>query len=501
MCDKNNDEKCNLKNISEYDIKVNQIKITNMYNGTYFVCVVYGIFAVAILLGSYLSDSIREIFFEKFMLFTIIFIVGSIVIIGILFYYVTNYKIKKTKHLNMYDTYSCPDYWTLVTLDDNNVYKNFDSNVSPNYFKYKCVLNQNIFDKYDNYANIDVNSKQTAYNLTNNLLNTTNLDSSTNGDYFNTATKNKLENNIDLNIGHLYKNINDINIFPLSNTSNYFAYSRPGAKLKEDDLLKIKNAIINTSLRMNNYSYNDTSNTYSNINFNSYNENNDPYITWNNKKDLPTAISTNYTSGANSYKIDGTNFYENFYVYKWTYNNINNSTYQNLFNSDITTPQAFSVYAGKDRIKINNDVPTLKIGEIIKENNNIYFKAIPHLSTTNTNMLFNFVAPDGNNNKIIFSYIDTAKKYDGVSAPDTDYKLTALQRGPQIIIDNGYGRPPIITPEQISNNTLNIPVVCDTVYPAYLASVEDIDAYGADNTIRCSYAKLCGYSWSDMGCN
>ena len=68
-----------------------------------------------------------------------------------LFYYLYNYKPKKTKHENIYDTYSCPDYWNMVTLDDSSVYNKFDSNISPDYFKYKCVSNSTILNKYDNY--------------------------------------------------------------------------------------------------------------------------------------------------------------------------------------------------------------------------------------------------------------------------------------------------------------------------------------------------------------
>lgn len=502
MCDK--DEKCNLDNLNEYDIKINKLKVTDMYNGTYLVCIVYGIFSVAILLGSYFNDSVRDIFFNQFIIFTVIFIIGSIVIISVLIYYLNNYVPKKTKHVNLYDTYSCPDYWNMVMLDDNNVYKNFDSNISPNYFKYKCVINPNIFDRYDNYDNPSVNNKQVNYNLTNNLLNTTNLDENIKGDYYNDTHKDKIKNNMEINkMGHLYKNITNTSIFPLSNTENYFVYNRPGVKITEKDFINVKDAIINTSLTMNNYAYNSLSNTYSNINNNSFNENNDPYITWNYNNALPADITTNYGLSTN-YKIDPNNFYENFYVYKWTYDNIKFNNYNNLFitSDEKVTISSLSVFAGYDGTRITDtNAKFIKIGDLIKDNDKIYFKSIPNINTNKANMLFDKITPDSNNNKIINSYIDTGNRYSTINLPKTNTELIALDKGPLMIVDNGYGRPPVITADQIKSNTLNIPVVCDTIYPAYLASVEDINAYGADNAIRCSYAKLCGYSWSDMGCN
>lgn len=101
-------------------------------------------------------------------------------------------------------------------------------------------------------------------------------------------------------------------------------------------------------------------------------------------------------------------------------------------------------------------------------------------------------------NKIFTTYIDHSKiHYSGQTIPNMS---TDFYNGPTIIINTHYERPLAITKNDIDSGS-NIPVVCDTIYPAYLASIEDTNTYGADNAIRCSYAKLCGYSWSDMGCN
>lgn len=488
MCDK--DDKCDLSKLTEYDKKINILKYNDMYYGTIFVCIVYGIFAIAILLGSFINSTVRDIFFNQFIIFTVIFIIGSIIIIAILFYYIINYKSKKVIRSNYYDTYSCPDYWNMVMLDDNNVYKNYDSNISPNYFKYKCVLNTNIFDKKDNYMNLNSNLKQINYNLTNNLNNTTDFDGN-NGDYYNPTNDIKINSNIiNNNIGHLYKNINDNSIFPLSNTSNYFAYNRPGYNMTNEKLKNIKDAIIDSSLKINNYYYDNDTKNYSNITYNSYNDNNDPYIMWNYNKN---------TSPATGYSGNGS--IENYYVYKWNYGDINYDTYKNLFKSSTTDNiQTLNVYTS-NITNPNGATDALKIGELIMENNNIYFKG--QQNTTSANFIFSSIPIDANNNRIVDSYI---QKVSDSSTRNSDLRTDSLfTRGPKILVDNGNGRPDAILKNDINpldvRNNKNIPVVCDTVYPAYLASIEDQEAYGADNTIRCSYAKLCGYSWSDMGCN
>jgi hypothetical protein len=43
--------------------------------------------------------------------------------------------------------------------------------------------------------------------------------------------------------------------------------------------------------------------------------------------------------------------------------------------------------------------------------------------------------------------------------------------------------------------TNNVPVACDVVYPVYL-SIQD----GDKNKFRCAYAKTCGITWTDAGC-
>lgn len=51
----------------------------------------------------------------------------------------------------------------------------------------------------------------------------------------------------------------------------------------------------------------------------------------------------------------------------------------------------------------------------------------------------------------------------------------------------------------------NVPVACDVVYPVYLSIMDsDYQTKNPDkpnNTFRCAYAKACGISWTDAGCD
>ena len=53
-----------------------------------------------------------------------------------------------------------------------------------------------------------------------------------------------------------------------------------------------------------------------------------------------------------------------------------------------------------------------------------------------------------------------------------------------------------ITKTVLQLNTSNAPLICDRLYPAFLAN-QDKDT----NAIRCAYSAICGVKWSDMHCD
>ena len=59
--------------------------------------------------------------------------------------------------------------------------------------------------------------------------------------------------------------------------------------------------------------------------------------------------------------------------------------------------------------------------------------------------------------------------------------------------------------KSITTSHTNIPVVCDRVYPLYLAT-KDIELSKNNNkldqnVLRCAYSKICGVPWTDINCD
>jgi hypothetical protein len=138
--------------ITDYDITIYEHRKERIFKGTIAICIVYAFIALLILLTSYMYPTIKFIIFEKFLPFTIVFIVGTILLIVYLFYNILNFKpIKINKNFD-YTNISCPDYWKLEYNPE--LHKYFDSNsINTNIFNYRCVLDSNIFSKTDLYFN------------------------------------------------------------------------------------------------------------------------------------------------------------------------------------------------------------------------------------------------------------------------------------------------------------------------------------------------------------
>jgi len=138
--------------ITDYDITIYEHRKERIFKGTIAICIVYAFIALLILLTSYMFPTIKFVIFEKFLPFTIVFIVGTILLIVYLFYNILNFKpIKINKNFD-YTNISCPDYWKLEYNQELGKY--FDSNtINTNIFNYRCVLDSNIFSKTDLYFN------------------------------------------------------------------------------------------------------------------------------------------------------------------------------------------------------------------------------------------------------------------------------------------------------------------------------------------------------------
>jgi hypothetical protein len=138
-------------NLNDYDRTIFNLKREKVFYGTIAICVLYGSFALLLFILSYFSDKIKYLLLNSFLPFTIVYVIGTILIVLYLIHQVLNFKPYKLSNSGNYDNLSCPDYWVLERVYNEdptdktltNYFGNsFESNaVSPELFKYRCVLN------------------------------------------------------------------------------------------------------------------------------------------------------------------------------------------------------------------------------------------------------------------------------------------------------------------------------------------------------------------------
>jgi hypothetical protein len=526
-------------NLTEYDITMNTIKHENMFKGTIIICIVYAIFGFLLLLLSYFSESVRDLLFNKFLYFTLIYIIGSIIIIFIMLYYIYTFEHTKINRYNDIDEISCPDYWNVQIIDDNYIGDSFDANYA-NEFKYRCVLNDKIFDKkqmfkYHNNKN---------YRMTNNFSNIDNRENYI-GKYLDTKDVNfnaDYINNKDLY--NLYVDVNNYSTNPSGISSTFIENKK---KLTKDlniynDLTRVDNIYSNLrkiSLLQNNYEINDSNNA-TNLLLKpiSTNNNNTKQIINPNinfsiwpKDNLAINIVLNSSESNNALQI-----------IKWT--NISKDQLDNLF---LNTTN-YNVVALKIGIETTASLTYYCLGLIKKDNtdsNNIKYYYYP---TPNGSGFRNVAATYLN---VIFPHATAGSLSANVRETDIDkynliFKTTKLFKIVDISTNNDYNDyndynnitsvgtvvsniriddlgmpgPYIQAYDKTKYNLINIskenlhnadnanskdnyqiPLLCDTVYPKLFARFEKEDINNENhNDIRCAYSKICGIPWSDLRC-
>ena len=510
MCDKKSDPV-----LTDYDITINSIHQENMFKGTITVCIVYAIFAFILVAAAYFSDNIRELLFDKFLPFTLVYIIGTIVIIMIFIYYIVSFVPKKIDNNKIYDSISCPDYWKLEILDDKAIEKSFDvTNYNKKLFKYRCVMDDAVFNKGTIYKQDKKDKINEQYRLGNkpafigNVGIGTNLPGESISGNFNDilpsgATLNSLNNFLDnakendKNL-YLYKNLNAYNSSNLIYTNNQKVSDKILGELKESALI------------MNNYKYDDTTknapkyvditNGGLNGGLNLYTNNDDTNLNGrftSNYYNSP-AILTWATSDAydNVSKINGAgssiSYHNNKIITYSTNNNYTATVYDWSTMTDKTATG--KVYA----IDIDNDNKFLLLGEIAPDDNkNIYFKGassftVPISAFFNTKITNNIYYFDT-------TYIMSQPANAGTNELATQNEVNAAKNGPKVRLFHKTERKPLILKSELDTSTNNIPLTCSAVYPSLLASKED--KFSENNTLRCAYSKICNIPWSDLHCN
>lgn len=120
------------------ELKLFKEEKSNMYKGTWMICLVYGLSALTLLGVVFLTEWGRTYVYEKFLPAVLTFVIGAIFIIVYLLFSI--FALQPRKIGKGFDTsISCPDYWKLQQVDsvrqsaiiDNNVRYDAESKCSP----------------------------------------------------------------------------------------------------------------------------------------------------------------------------------------------------------------------------------------------------------------------------------------------------------------------------------------------------------------------------------
>lgn len=486
--------------LTDYDITINSIHQENMFKGTIAICILYAGFAFILITAAYFSDNIRDLLFDKFLPFTLVYIIGTIIIIMIFIYFILSFEPKKVDINKIDDNISCPDYWKLEILDDTAIDKSFDiNNYNKKLFKYRCVMDDKVFNKGSIYKQ----DKQTGYKILNQYrlgnkpafigvkddANYGNANNINYNDLYPTdlyptdagALDSYLINNKENDkYYYLYKDLNAYNASNLNYTYNKAISSNILKDLKESSLImnnykydkESKSYIDITNSGNNNYVLTDGSNLSARYTSNYYNS--PSILTWATSNALNNPTSSQTSSGYNNAAVgDVTNVKYTSTVYDWS-----------TMTDKTKTGTVFAV-----DLSVSNGQNFILLGDITPDiDNKIYFKGLNSITIGATL----FINKKTNNNY----YFDETY----ITPPASGTNITSTNnytKGPKVRIFNKTERQPVI------NNTIlpkeHIPLTCSAVYPSFLASKED--KYSENNTLRCAYSKICNIPWSDLHCN
>lgn len=494
MCDKST----TTPELSDYDITINAIHQDNMFKGTITVCIIYAVFALILIGLAYTFDNIRELLFDKFLPFTLIYIIGTITIIMIFIYFIVSFKPRKIEKTRVSENVSCPDYWKLEVLDDDVINKSFDvENYNKNLFKYRCVMDENIFDKKTIYSQDNQKYSSNVYRLGNiSPYYTGYLESKYTGVY-NVDRISDIKDNIDNKSVYLYRDV-------LTYASSNLSYD---GKSNSNIIKDLRDA----AFIMNNYKavYDKDKKDvagYTNI-FNDKYESADsseyttkhkiyydspPALTW-----ATPAIGTNSLSAdaITVPTIPASSVAIKYFatVYDW------NDTKSSIIDT-FGTKRPINVYIVDTDKSDNNN--WAKVGQIkFDDSGQLYFESKHEITidsdffTTNKLMYFPYTY-------LTTTDLSSIQNYSKSLVENKDIYIN----GPKIRLVNHLER--VIAFNNSGNNsdaitqnytTSTVPLTCSAVYPSLLASNEN--KYEYNNTLRCAYAKVCNIPWSDMNCN
>jgi hypothetical protein len=490
--------------LTPYDITVNTITQDNMFKGTIAICIIYAIFAAILMIAAFVSSNIYDLLFNKFLPFTMVYIIGTIIIIMLFATYIMTFKPKKYKKINDFEYISCPDYWKLQTQSEDTVKDIFDPSYPAKLFQYKCVMDDDIFDRAKLF-NTDTSSVL-QYKMSNNSVNL-NANNALRDFYTTAIDSDKFSKSTSNNIHHLYKSITAHDVAHCVKVVDEDDCSGSSEPINNFRYKLTSNALI-----MNNYKFDKSDSKFLPLTKLTYP--NTGHITW-------------------SYNNNNTAIVERggkvFATMKTTIVNWNDVTYEMLLSTFLeeklktTTAETqtgwlylynispssskFYIY-GQLKVDIETKVITYEPLTAIK---GYTYVSVPANGVDSIVEYDAAITSDLVNNKNILMGIKVGyTTTQGIGGKNIDFTnfitATKIENGPLLqIYDPALERPDIIsTPSDAIyavNNTKNIPLVCDQVYPLFLAYNEEENDNGYGNELRCAYSRICNVPWSDMHCD
>jgi hypothetical protein len=499
---------------------INFEKRTNMFKGTIIICVVYGLFAFLLMSFTAFSPSARVVVFDNFLPFTLVFIIGTILIICLMLYYIFSYiPVNVTYRL---DGVTCPDYWDVEILDDNYVKNSFDPQYPSSYFKYKCVMNKDIFDTKTMFIDSSnlISDKTKAYKYTNILDDIKPFGASYDGYAGSWDVSSNIQLNESLNKHKDYvKLYKDINKYGTSNIRSFL--NSTSDTLSKATLNNLKNiALVQNNYKVINPSSSERDNitdmiTYSNM-WNSTSTSVSP-ITWNYSSTSSNSVGIGTTT---TLEISGTTSDINAIILDWKdlkadkafYNGYDIETSNseeekksvkkglNIYFNPSASDKAYLNLLGRVEITSNpSNNPTISMKFIPDVRGK--FNRVDNITNQSNDYILNseniIISKDNvTNDKLqIQTAAGASNNYIKLLSNEVSSKMTIINKPVIQLYDKTKTRPTTISKDVLSNGTSPIPLNCDELYPAFLESMDD-----DHNNLRCAYSKVCNIPWSDLRC-
>lgn len=118
-----------------------EVNRSRMFKGTIAVSVVYGVIALLFVVLMFVSQKVKEVLGVDLFAFSVTFIAGVLVIVGLLVVQILTFK--KDKPTVPLDLYQCPDYWEMTETPEAVLNKLPEADRA--YAQYRCTPKPSVF--------------------------------------------------------------------------------------------------------------------------------------------------------------------------------------------------------------------------------------------------------------------------------------------------------------------------------------------------------------------